>query len=226
MIFMITGTGTDVGKTVATAALACRLPGTVHVAKPAQTGEPDGLGDLHTLQQLTGISSLHEFARFPDPLAPLTAAQYSGMGPLVFEDVVDRIRDLDSPSATVLVEGAGGALVELGLTRAGTPWTILDAAARLNTPLIIVTTTGLGSLNHAALTLEALQHRGLRCGGVIGGDIPTEPDLATRLNLEHFQRGLLPGYPAPWLGAIPHGAGQLSPEQFCAGATKWITVPN
>lgn len=219
MIYLVTGTGTDVGKTVATAALACVLP-RPRVLKPAQTGEPEGRGDANTITRLTGLTDVHELARYPEPLAPLTAARRASMPPLGLSDAARRIHELHSDGTSVLVEGAGGLLVELGAD-AGTPWTLADLAAELHAPVIVVTTTGLGSLNHAALTLEALERRGLRCAGLVGGSVPAESDLATRLNLEEFRR-----WPVPWLGAIPAGVGALGAAKFRRGAAQWLQAPS
>ena len=61
----------------------------------------------------------------------------------------------------------------------GEGWTIADLARELSAPLVVTTTTGLGSLNHALLTLEAIERRGVGCAGLIGGSVPADPDLAT-----------------------------------------------
>lgn len=243
MIVCVTGTGTDVGKTVATAALAvaaARAGWRVRVAKPIQTGEPAGRGDLAEVQRLAGVEDVHEFVRYPDPLAPVMAARVAGMSTLTCAGVAERVSALDGADGPegsgtlVLVEGAGGLLVELGLGLGpelepelgpvDAPWGIADLAARLGAPVVVVTTTGLGSLNHAGLTLEAIHHRGLTCAGLIGGSVPHEPDLATRLNLEEFQRGFGPAH-TPWLGAVPEGAGALAREEFMAGVAEWIRLP-
>jgi dethiobiotin synthetase len=75
---VVTGTDTEVGKTVVTAALAAlaRARGEkVTVVKPVQTGvRADEPGDLDEVRRLSGVDDLHEFARFPDPLAPAAAA--------------------------------------------------------------------------------------------------------------------------------------------------------
>ena len=76
-ILVITGTDTGVGKTVATAALAChaRLAGIdVAVCKPVQTGSADGDDDLADVGRLSGVTELHGLASLPEPLAPAAAA--------------------------------------------------------------------------------------------------------------------------------------------------------
>jgi dethiobiotin synthetase len=82
-VLVITGTDTGVGKTVATAALAChaRLAGIdVAVCKPVQTGIADGNDDLADIARLSGVTELHGLARYPEPLAPLRAVLPAGAG--------------------------------------------------------------------------------------------------------------------------------------------------
>jgi dethiobiotin synthetase len=98
------------------------------------------------------------------------------------------------------VEGAGGLLVRLG-----EDFTLADVASALNAPLVIVTSTGLGSLNAAELSVEAANRRGLTVLGVLGGSIPQNPDLATMLNLEEFER--VTG--VPFWGALPEGLSRV-----------------
>lgn len=228
MILCMTGTGTDVGKTIATAALAAAAEHAgwhVRVAKPIQTGEPAGHGDLATVESLTGISDLHECARYPEPLAPVMAARRAGIPTLDLADVAAELTALsslsDATSTLLLVEGAGGLMVELG-----EGWTIADLARELSAPLVVTTTTGLGSLNHALLTLEAIERRGVGCAGLIGGSVPADPDLATGLTLEEFSAsGGFGPTRVPWLGGIPQGAGALTQEEFVRGAHQWISLP-
>ncbi len=112
---LVSGTSTGVGKTVVTAALAAGAVAagrTVAVCKPAQTGVgPGEPGDLDEIERLCGVRGL-ELARYPDPLAPDTAARVAGLPPLRLGDVVAAVRGLDADR--VLVEGAGGLLVGLG----------------------------------------------------------------------------------------------------------------
>lgn len=83
MIICITGTNTDVGKTIATAAIAAQLKAAgkhVIVAKPVQTGEPAGLGDAPTISRLAGVET-REFVRYPEPLAPQPVGPARGNAP-------------------------------------------------------------------------------------------------------------------------------------------------
>jgi dethiobiotin synthetase len=221
MIVCVTGTGTDVGKTVATAALAVRLAQHGHrvgVVKPVQTGEPGGTsGDLATVHRLTGITDLHEFHRYPDPLAPDLAARRAGMPAARLRQVGDRLRALDAadPDRILLVEGAGGILVRLG-----EDWTLADLAVELDAPVIVVTTLGLGSLNVAELTVRCALDHGLRVLGLVGGSLPADPDLATGLNVAELPA--VTGVPV--LGCVPAGAGQLAPADFAAMARAALAL--
>ncbi|MFD6896105.1 dethiobiotin synthase [Rhodococcus sp. NPDC060086] len=218
-IVCVTGTSTDVGKTVATAALAALALSsgkTVAVCKPAQTGVDDGEdGDLQEIDRLTGSRvDLLELARYPEPLAPDTAARRSGRSLLDLADVVRAIRDLAATHDLTLVEGAGGVLVRLGAHG----FTLADVAAALNAPTLIVAASGLGTLNHTALTVAALQAAKVTCAGVIVGSWPAEPDLAECCNLDDLPD--VAGVPV--LGRIPEGSGALTPAEFLAGAQTWF----
>jgi dethiobiotin synthetase len=213
-VLVVTGTDTDVGKTVVTAALAAlaRARGArVAVVKPVQTGVRGGEpGDLDEVKRLSGVDDVYEWARFSDPLAPATAARRAGVTPPTVTGFAERIHGL-ADRDLVLVEGAGGLLVcfdEAGAT-------IADLASLLGAPAIVVTRAGLGTLNHTALTCEALDARGVRCLGVIIGAWPARPDLAARCNLDDLVRYA----GVPLLGRLPEGAGRLTADRFAKLAT-------
>lgn len=114
-ILVITGTGTEVGKTVTTAAVAATTLAagrTVAVLKPAQTGvRPDERGDADEVARLAGAVRTLELARFPDPLAPATAARRASLPPVGPAEVAEAAAKLAAEYDVVLVEGAGGLLV-------------------------------------------------------------------------------------------------------------------
>jgi dethiobiotin synthetase len=211
-VLVVTGTGTGVGKTVVSAALAALALADarrVAVVKPAQTGVAAGEpGDLDEVRRLVGDRpglTTVELARYPDPLAPATAAARAGMAPLTMSEVADAVTGLSVGHELVLVEGAGGLLVPLAPT-----FTVVDLAVRLAAPVLVVTSAGLGTLNHTALTTEALAARNVRCAGIVIGAWPGEPDLAAECNLAD-----LPAVAgAPLLGRLPSGAGRLAPGAF------------
>jgi dethiobiotin synthetase len=206
-VLVVTGTGTGVGKTVVTAAVAALATGRVAVLKPAQTGiGPDEPGDLADVARLVPGVTGRELARYPEPLAPATAARRAGRAPVAPVAAVAVARELAGGHDLVLVEGAGGLLVRFD-DEGGT---LADVAAALDAPVLVVAAAGLGTLNHTALTVEALRTRGLACAGVVVGAWPADPDLAARCNLAD-----LPAVTGvPLLGAVPDGAGGLEPAEF------------
>ena len=223
-VLFVTGTDTGVGKTVVTAALVVgrrAAGGEPYVIKPAQTGVGRGEpGDLDEVRRLVGGVPGHEGVRLHEPLAPDTAARLEGV------DLPGLAQQRDAVVAAaeshdVLVEGAGGVLVSLGKH-----WNVLDLAqsvAYFGIPVgfVVVARAGLGTLNHAALTVFAIQHRGLYVHGVVIGSWPQEPDLAATQNLVD-----LPAMTGvPLLGRIPEGAAALPPGQFEAGVPDWLELP-
>ena len=115
-VLVVTGTGTGVGKTIATAALASagRQAGLdVAVCKPVQTGTDAGDDDLGEVTRLTGLTKVVGLARYPQPLAPLAAAEQAGKSLPTRSNVLKLIRAVDHPGQLTLVEGAGGLVVEL-----------------------------------------------------------------------------------------------------------------
>lgn len=196
-VVIVTGTGTDVGKTVATAAIAACAGGRVAVVKPAQTGiAANQPGDLAEVSRLSGCTDTHEFARYPDPLSPHHAARLSGLRELEFAQTVQRIDDLDAERDLVVVEGAGGLLVPFGTQR---PWTVLDLAASLHGSVVLVTAAGLGTLNHTALTVSRLADDGIDVAGIVIGSWPRDPDTSMRCNLDDLAAM------APVAGVLPAG---------------------
>ena len=223
-VLFVTGTDTEVGKTVTTAALVVAqrsAGGTPYVIKPAQTGlGPDEAGDLDVVRRLAGDVAGHEGCRLREPLAPDTAARLEGV------ELPDLLTQRDAVLAVaddhdVIVEGAGGILVSLGRH-----WNLLDlaqAVAYVGCPVgfVVVARAGLGTLNHAALTVQAIQARGLQVNGVVIGAWPADPDLAATQNLLDLpvQTGV------PVIGRIPAGVGGLSADEFAAGVPDWLLLP-
>jgi dethiobiotin synthase len=220
-ILFITGTGTGVGKTIVTAAIAALADAAgqrVAVVKLAQTGVHDGPGsdtpDLETVTRLSGVTDTHELARFPDPLSPEAAARVSGLPPADLDASAEYIAKLADSSDLVLVEGAGGLLVRYDPAGA----TIADLSAALRAPALIVTAAVLGTLNHTALTLEALAARQIASAGIVVGSWPGRPgrtELANLTDLEVVAGG-------PLAGLLPEGAGALDRQAFLAVATAGL----
>jgi dethiobiotin synthetase len=212
---VVTGTDTGVGKTIVTAAIAAAATASglrVAVLKPAQTGIPPGSPeepDAETVARLARPHRAVTLASYPDPLAPATAARVAGRAAVALDDVTAAVLELAAGHDLVLVEGAGGLLVPMG---AG-GWTVADLAGAVGAPLAVVARAGLGTLNHTALTLEALDRRGLPALVVIGA-WPAHPELVQRTNLAD-----LPGTLA---GVVPDGVGAWTPDAFRAAAPAWL----
>lgn len=224
-VLLVTGTGTGVGKTIVTAALAAAVlapGGDVAVCKPVQTGTAaaDGPGDddLAEIRRLAGVSALAQLARYGEPLAPAAAAAREGRPLPSAAEMIASVRALDRPGRLTLVEGAGGLLVELAADGA----TLRDLAVALDAPVLVVCAAGLGTLNHAALTLEALAGHGVACAGLVIGAWPAEPGAA-----ELYNRDAL-GEMAPLRAVLPAGAGALNSTDFAELSRRafdpdWLT---
>jgi dethiobiotin synthetase len=180
---VVSGTDTGVGKTYVSAALCD--PETTYV-KAAQTGDDD---DAATVRRLSGATT-HTLARYPEPLSPERSAARAGVPCITPREIADFIESLDG---RVVIEGAGGLLVRFG------GGTIADVAELLDAPIVLAVRAGLGTLNHTALTVEAIERRKLRLLGLVIGCWPDEPDLASRCNLDDLATI------APVLGKLPAG---------------------
>lgn len=221
-VVFVSGTGTGVGKTVATAVMACaaRQAGIeVAVCKPVQTGTSDGDDDLAEVSRLSGVEHLVGSWRYPEPLAPAAAAEGARLAlPNRIElDVL--IRTVDHSNQLTLIEGAGGLLVELG--EGGV--TLRDLARDAHAPVLLVVSAGLGTLNHTALTLEALEKHGISCAGLMIGSWPSDPGRAETSNREKLAKM------APLRAVLPAGAASLAREEFermsaSAVDTDWLTA--
>jgi dethiobiotin synthetase len=177
----------------------------------------DEPGDLDEVRRLAGDVAGHEGVRLREPLAPDTAARLEGTelpGLAAQRDAVLAAAE----EHDVLVEGAGGVLVPLGMH-----WNLLDLAESLtafgrHAGFVVVARAGLGTLNHTALTVQAIQRRKLHVHGVVIGSWPETPDLAAEQNL--LDLPILTGVSV--LGRIPEGAGALSRADFAAGVPDWL----
>ncbi|SOD88559.1 dethiobiotin synthase [Streptomyces sp. Ag109_G2-15] len=217
-VLVITGTGTEIGKTVTTAAVAAAALAagqSVAVLKAAQTGvRPDERGDADEVVRLAGPVTAAELARYPEPLAPGTAARRAGMAPVHPHEVAEAAAKLATEHDLVLVEGAGGLLVRFDAAGG----TLADAARLLNAPLLLVASAGLGTLNITELSARELRARELELAGVVIGSWPDAPDLASRCNVMDLPEVAA----APLLGALPAGAGALPPADFRTTAPRWL----
>lgn len=219
-VVAVTGTDTEVGKTVVTAVIAAQqlsFGRSVSVVKPAQTGvgaREDG--DLAEVRRLAGDASLYEGVRLPDPLAPDTAARVAGLSLPSLTQQQELVAAVSGRHEVTIVEGSGGLLVRLG-----DDFTLLDVLAPYDAEWVVVVRAGLGTLNHAELTVNALRDRGATVLGMVIGSWPEHPGVAEEQNLLDLPR--VTG--APLLGRIPAGASALAVEQFRRAAGDWLRLP-
>lgn len=219
MIIFVCGTDTEVGKTMATATICSLLTAagrTVAAYKPVQTGmETYAQGDMEIVQKLSGCASAGEGARLRLPMAPLQAVKREQATLPPLKEHVHKIKEL-AAAGDVVVEGAGGLLVDLGVG-----FNLADLAAQFpDARIIIVTRSNLGTLNHTLLTINELSRRGLadQLAGLIIGSWPQQPSIIETDNLEFFTTNQ-----PPLLGVLPAGLGQLTPAQLQAQASKILS---
>lgn len=155
---VVTGTDTDIGKTIFAAALVGALGGCYW--KPVQAGLA-GETDAQAVQRLSGAPAsriLPEMYRLATPASPHLAAERDGI-----EIDVERLAQLPAvpPGVPLVIEGAGGVLVPL--TRSALQ---IDLFARWRAPVALVASTRLGTINHSLLSIEALKRRGIPLLGI------------------------------------------------------------
>ena len=214
--FFITGTGTDVGKTVLAATLLRGLRQRDVDAvpmKPVQTGcinGPTGMTapDLDLCLTVSGYApQADEYAilspyRFEQPCSPHLAVK--GTGQVIQPaTIIEALRTLQERHDAVLVEGAGGVLVPLG-----PDLMTIDLIEALSIPVIIAARPGLGTLNHTLLTLEALKRRDIPVQAVVMVAERDGPaDAIERDNLSTIEsRGRVPVHgPIPYMPKLAQG---------------------
>ncbi len=181
----VTGTGTEVGKTVVAATIAqtlARKDKRVAVFKPAVTGLDEGVEADHALLRRASGStqSDEEIApyRYGPPASPHLAAALAG------EEIdPERLRQAAATAAksadAIVCEGVGGLLVPLSPS-----YLVRDLAADLGYPLVVVAGPGLGTINHTLLTIEAARAAGLEVAAVVLNPWPEQPTDIERSNHE------------------------------------------
>src|SRR5215218_465552 len=193
----VTGTDTEVGKSVVAAAICAALAARgerVAAFKPAVSGlagEPGEFGHDHEL--LASVASAGQSPedvapwRFGPPVSPHHAAELAG----------ERIEPAELVAAArahelLVCEGVGGLLVPI------TPgYLVRDLAIDLELPVVVAARTGLGTINHTLLTVEAARTAGLNVAGVVMTPWPDQPAQIERSNRETVER--LSGVPVSGL---------------------------
>jgi len=204
----ITGTDTGVGKTAIAAGLVRGLVAhglRVAVMKPVASGSdftPEGLRNADALKliEAANVTAPYETVNpycFAPPVAPHIAAKQAGI--LMDTSLVrDRFDSLAAAADCVVIEGVGGWLAPLNDTQ-----TVADLVRALGIPVVMVVGLRLGCLNHALLTQESIESRGIRLAGWVGNGI--DPAMACRAeNLATLERRL--GQPP--LAVVPFMPGE------------------
>ncbi|THH39873.1 dethiobiotin synthase [Neolewinella litorea] len=171
--YFVSGIGTEVGKTVASAYLQLALD--ADYWKPVQAGDLD-FGDADRVRSWTGLpANRYHSGRYllRTPASPHYAARLDGVS-LQLQD----FQLPDTGPRPLLVEGAGGLLVPLNETHC-----MIDLAAHLGLPVILVSRHYLGSINHTLLSIEVLQSRGVELAGIVfNGDNPESERIIIHLS--------------------------------------------
>lgn len=170
----VTGTDTEIGKTLVAALLVAGLDG--YYWKPVQSGTDEG-SDAVWIREKTGLPKgrfLPETYRLKGFLSPYAAA--------ALEDVTIDLSEIRMPelaaSQHLVMEGAGGLMVPLS-----GKWLVIDLIKQLGTTVLLVARSGLGTINHTLLSLEKLKSSGIEVFGVVMNG-PRDDD--NRKAIEHF----------------------------------------
>lgn len=202
--FFITGTDTEVGKTLVAGALILKLRETGINAlgfKPVVAGTyQDHAGkilneDLETLRIASKLQPEQMVLCpyiFEMPIAPHIAAEKLGVH-LDLQLMLKTYKQIHNQAEAVVVEGAGGFLVPLNATE-----NLSDLAAELHLPIIMVVGMRLGCINHALLTEEAIKSRHLKLAGWVANSLSSEMPYLEE-NIKYLNSKLN----APLLGVIP-----------------------
>lgn len=198
----VTGTGTGIGKTVASAALLHRFRAEVRLRywKPVQTGIESG-DDTEEVRRLAAAAPREIFTqgiRLERPLSPHLSARLAGRR--IDPGAVAGLIGGEPEADRWIVEGAGGLLVPLNENHL-----ISDLIRLLGLPVLIAAASGLGTINHTLLTAEALRGREIPVAGVL---MIGDPNAENRAAIEHYGS-------VPVIGEMPR-FGSLTTEALAA----------
>lgn len=201
--YFVTGTDTEVGKTVASSALlqAARMQGkTTAGYKPVASGSEMTTHGLRNTDALAlqrnstlelAYSAVNPYT-FAEPTSPHIISADEGR-PIDFAVLSAGLRALERQADWVLVEGAGGWFTPLSADQTFADWVQIEQL-----PVILVVGVKLGCINHAMLTAQAVQQAGLRLAGWIANDV-----VAPGRRHQEYLATLKRVIPAPFLGEIP-----------------------
>jgi dethiobiotin synthetase len=204
----VTGTDTNVGKTIVCAALMHRYRKDFPVRywKPVQTGieEQDDTAEVRRLAECEDHEILDQGVRLKHPASPHLAAELEGE--TIELARVCRIPRNQTRNSCWIVEGAGGVLVPLNKRDL-----MISLMKVLGLPVVVVARTELGTINHTLLTIEALRTREMPIAGII---LVGQPRLGTRTAIEQHSNAVV-------LGEMPHFA-ELTVQTLARWAIKHL----
>ncbi len=191
----ITGTDTNVGKTVVAAALAAFLRSkgkSVGVMKPLESGclsgvRPKGKGSLLTKSDSLYLKEMAESKddldlintyAFISPLAPGVAAALEGVE-ISLDKIIENFSKLSLIHDIMIIEGAGGLMVPITQNKL-----VIDLIKMLKAQVLVVGRAGLGTVNHTLLTLSYLEKEKIDVAGVVLNHLSAEEDLSSQYNLK------------------------------------------
>lgn len=214
----ITGSDTNVGKTIITALLLAHAREreiNALALKPFCSG---GRSDAIRLHSLTSnsitLDELNPF-HYPDPLTPLLGARKRKQT-IPLQKVTGHICAIARRCDLLLIEGAGGLLAPIGENRSVT-YSNLNLIKALGCEVIVVAANKLGTINHTLLTVERLKHEGVKVRSLLLSNISKQPqDLSARHNFALLEEllPLIPIYKLPFLGS------SMNPDSVVKWARK------
>ncbi|OFX27431.1 MAG: dethiobiotin synthase [Bacteroidetes bacterium GWA2_31_9] len=206
-IFFISGIDTDCGKTIATGFLAKYLYKSgkkVITQKIVQTGCTEISEDIENHRKIMNISLLEEDKNrltcpyiFRFPASPHLAAKIENTE-IDIEIINNSTKKLLKKYDYVLIEGAGGLLVPITSN-----YSTIDFIAKNKYPIILVSSSKLGSINHTLLSLEAIKSRGLELTALIFNEFPNKNPIITEDTKQYLQNYLNVNFPKSKFYTIP-----------------------
>lgn len=210
-VIFVTGTDTNVGKTLLTALLLRHIRSSGRHALAMKPFCSGGRSDARILRAAQDnelpLDTVNPYP-FREPVAPLVAARRQGIH-VPMRDVLKRIEQLQRRCEILLVEGAGGLFVPLGES-----FTVADLITALRCRVIVVAANRLGVINHVLLTVRALPKASRRKATIVLMQSP-QKNLATRTNAELIAEfsGGREVFELPFLGKTPMISGQMKKNE-------------
>ncbi|MDV2686357.1 dethiobiotin synthase [Alkalihalophilus lindianensis] len=182
----ITGTDTDVGKTVATAYVVqvLREAGIDAVGyKPIQTGIATDHPDVEFYQKVAGTEATAPTTyTYNEPCSPHLAAKQE-QSSICLDEILKQVEMVEKKHKYVVIEGAGGLVVPLNTSG----MTLTTLVQKLGFAVLVVAKSKVGVLNHAALTIHYAKSKGIKVAGMLLNECSVKPDFVEKDNIKMLQ---------------------------------------